>query len=294
MVVRGVCMRKVLFILPAICLILLIMFWQTAEKDYPSSLYDLSNNSVSQLNISDDIVRVDWASDSKHFLLTESPINGVGLWHNKLYEVVNLNEIILPEEVNECNAMQSRWIDNNNLCFTKDLYNVLIYNLDYKKAEHKYELPDTIRKIFEAEKKEFNTPRTFSEAVRNEIELLNTKYMYSSVYVSKDESKFIFHNKQNEIYIYDRASKKDKFLTKGVEYWLYANDTMLVYYIPKRTRVEKYKDDGVNNTDEFDTYIYDIEKSTSIKLAEFYAKCCISPDKRYIVFYPTSEDNRVK
>lgn len=238
---------------------------------------------------------VEWTDDGKHFALVEWVTNRIGNddFFVRVFQTDSFTEIEIPKEINErkhCGRTVN-WIDNKNL---------IVILLDSKMQQYFIlNLEDNTVKEFTEEEMSSHLMAisSINEKLINRIDIPNKDDVrrelrkkigtdYNEGILSLDSSKFLYSTEDNNVSLYDIKTDKNEELFKGFDLRWSLGENMISYTVPKGINVSEFPSRSNSMSSEMETYVYDLKKRQSIKVADFYAKVFFSPDDRYIIFYP--------
>ena len=239
---------------------------------------------------------ISWSDDEKYVTCSENVIDDGGsiVGHSlHLYKTYTPEEIPLPAEMNDLDYhfKVAFWKDKENVYSVQ--YNsspsengvYFVYNVISKK----------LRRILETEydksaKPVWDKEQSFIDRCYQSDQLTaelkrKTGNEFTWAYISSDKSKFLYSTDAFQVFLYDLKTNKKKFLFYGFNIQWSPGENKILYDVPMKTIYEKLRKYENYDSRVFDSYVYDIKESKSIKIADFAVEGDFSPKDQYLIYH---------
>lgn len=291
-------MRKaIIFILSVVLAVSVVsMGCSSKMEQWETKTYitDLERNVVAEVLTSYDIPRqVRWSENSRHFAVTENVLNSKGETINQIARVYIYgagNKVEMLKEINDrgYSIVSVKWADKENLVVYQSgkagirysHYNALKNSIETITMRLYNESASGRDAIFAYR---YQAPR--KDEIRREL-VKKTGMEYEEGILTLDGTRFIFCAKDNSVRLLDVNTGKTTQLFYGVGLVLSPGETKVAYTVPKSKNITEFNRYGTFESTDMETWVYDLKKRTSVKVADFYAAVFFSPDDRYTIFYP--------
>lgn len=286
--------KKIILIIIILPVFLLSCSKDNGGDDLRLYMCDLFNNKVTEFYVGNYYSKdIYWSEDNKYFFLLENKKikeRDVNFIH--LFSSNDLKEINIPEEINDTAFPQKgiRWIDKDKLVIYKHINQSkpdvdMIFNVESKTLkiidEEEYQ-----KYISEIDYKEdmYRARYNIPEDLEKEYKLKMGEDSISSI-LSYDKSKLIYQTEGFKTYLYNIKTGEKTYLFSGFDIEWSESEKKLRYCLHKSLKLDEMQIQDRYWSKELETYVYDIEKKQSQKIADYYADVYFSPNDRYIVFF---------